>query len=254
MKRLFFVISFLFLCSLSTAQNKETVTQVSTIDALLLGVYDGQVSVGELKKYGDFGIGTFNTLDGEMVVVDNKCYQIKSDGTINQAADTTKTPFCAVAFFDETKHLAVKENTNFKTLESLIDSLIPTKNIFYGIKIKGKFKTLRARSVAKQSKPYKLLTEVVKSQSEFRFEEVEGVLVGFRCPPYVKGVNVPGYHLHFLDKDKKSGGHVLGFEIKEAELYIDKYSDFNMMLPDDNDFYEADLSHDQEQQLKKVEK
>ena len=254
MKRWFFVISFLFLYSISTAQNKETITQVSTIDALLLGVYDGQTTIGELKTYGDFGIGTFNTLDGEMVVVDNKCYQIKSDGTINEAADTTKTPFSAVAFFNESNHIQLKEQTNFKTLENLIDSLIPTKNIFYGIKIKGKFKTLRARSVAKQSRPYRPLTEVVKSQSEFNFEDVEGVLVGFRCPPYVKGVNVPGYHLHFLNNDKKSGGHVLGFEIKEAELYLEEYSDFRMLLPDDKDFYNADLSHDQEQQLKKVEK
>lgn len=40
--------------------------EITGLSALLQGDYDGEITYGELKKYGDFGLGTFNSLDGEM--------------------------------------------------------------------------------------------------------------------------------------------------------------------------------------------
>ena len=54
----------------------------------------------ELKKHGDFGIGTFDALDGEMIVLDGVVYQAKADGHIYQAADNLTTPFATVTYFD----------------------------------------------------------------------------------------------------------------------------------------------------------
>lgn len=250
-------ITFLFLLlSISVfAQKKDqTITQVSTIDALLTGIYDGQVAIGELKNYGNFGIGTFNTLDGEMVVSDGKFYKIRSNGKIIESSDTDRTPFSTVSFFNKENKISLSHTVDFKSIGNIIDSIIPTKNIFYGIMIKGKFKNLKARSVASQIKPYKPLVEVVKSQAEFNFENVDGIVIGFRSPAYVKGLNVPGYHLHFLSDDKKSGGHVLSFQIEDGELYINNYPNFRMLLPGDEFFYKANLGNDMKEQLNKVEK
>jgi acetolactate decarboxylase len=255
MKKTYVILFFIIIYSVLPAQKlNRTVTQISTIDALLTGIFDGEVPIGKLKKYGNFGIGTFNNVDGEMVICDGKCYQIRSDGSVKESSDTTKTPFSTVAFFNGAKKISLDRKFDLKSFESIIDSIIPTKNVFYGIMIKGKFKTLKARSVVRQQKPFKPLTEVVKSQGVFNFENVDGKLIGFRCPSFVQGINVPGYHLHFLSNDKKAGGHVLNFEIENAELYIVKYSDFRMLLPGDKDFYNTDFSKDRKEQLIKVEK
>ena len=132
---------------------------------------------------------------------------------------------------------------------------MPTGNIFYAIKIEGTFSYIKTRSVPAQEKPYPPLVEVTQNQPIFEFNDVEGTIVGFRCPAYVAGINVPGYHLHFLTKSKDSGGHVLEFEIVEAVASIDYTSEFLMILPgDDSDFYEVDLTQDKQKELEKVEK
>ena len=49
--------------------------------ALLDGIYDGEMTIGELLGKGNFGIGTFDALDGEMIILDGVCYQLRGDGT-----------------------------------------------------------------------------------------------------------------------------------------------------------------------------
>lgn len=247
-------IWILFVFTGSVFAKGDTLTQVSTINALLKGIYDGEVTCGELKKAGDFGLGTFNGLDGEMVAVDGRIYQVNSKGKAFLMADDIKTPFAAVTFFEPDKVFPLKSGMDLNTFESFVDSKIPTENIFYAIKIKGSFSKIITRSVPRQSKPYPLLLDVVKGQPEFTFKDVEGVIVGFRSPPYVKGVGVPGYHLHFLTEDRKAGGHILKLVVKDAVLEIDFTSDFFLKLPGDDAFYNTNLSEDQAKALKKVEK
>jgi acetolactate decarboxylase len=126
-------------------------------------------------------------------------------------------------------------------------------NIFYAVKLEGTFKMVKTRSVPRQSKPYKPLIEVAKKQPVFTFENVKGVMVGFRCPIFVKGINVPGYHLHFLTDDRKGGGHVLDFKTDDIELKICRVLNFRMLLPDNEAFFKTNLSIDREKELKKVE-
>ncbi|MCP4154623.1 MAG: acetolactate decarboxylase, partial [bacterium] len=150
--------------------------------------------------------------------------------------------------------LALGPDTTFDSLKTKMDKVIPTPNIFYAIRIEGVFKLVKARSVSKQGKPYKLPKEIVKTQPIFEYENVEGTMGGFRCPPYVKGINVPGYHFHFLTKDGKAGGHVLEFTVKEAVLKIDHTSEFTIKLPGNKAFYSTDLTRDKGAELKKVER
>ena len=234
---------------------RETLVQISTIDALLNGVYDGVVTFGTLKEYGDFGIGTFEGLDGEMVGFDSKFYQIKADGVAYPVSDSMETPFACVTFFDTDLEEQLPQGTDYEQLEKFLDGILPTKNIFYAIRIEGAFSYMKTRSVPGQKKPYPPLAEVTKNQPVFEFNNVEGTIVGFRCPSYAAGVNVTGYHLHFLTKGKDAGGHVLEFQIEEAVVAVDYTSEFLMILPgNDSDFYKIDLTQEKQEELEQVEK
>ena len=85
-------------------------------------------------------------------------------------------------------------------------------------------------------------------------ENVEGTVIGFRCPTYVAGVNVPGYHLHFLSQDRARGGHVLGFELVTGRAQMDVLDRFVLQLPATADFAAVDLARDRQRELAGVEK
>ncbi|MFC2032306.1 acetolactate decarboxylase [Chloroflexota bacterium] len=245
--------------SVRYAQNpvaeRETLTQVSTIDALLAGVYDGVISCGQLKEYGDFGIGTFEALDGEMIVLEGEIYQVKADGVAYQVPDSLGVPFAAVTFFDSDYKETLSSSIDYAGFQIRMDDIIPSKNIFFAMKLDGSFSYVKTRSVPKQEKPYPVLAEVAERQPVFEFNNVTGTIIGFRCPDYVEGINVPGYHLHFLTSDGKAGGHVLKFTVQQAVIAIDYTSGFLMVLPGgESDFHKLDLSQDKQSELEKVEK
>lgn len=252
-KKLLSVGLFVILHLTAFAQTDQ-IMQLSTVDAVLSGVYDSDFQIGKLKQYGDFGLGTFNALDGEMVVLNGNIYQVPQNGKVIQPPLETCTPFAVVTFFKTDKTLLLNQPLNFKQLEQFIDKMLPTTNIFYAIKIKGVFKSMKTRSVARQEKPYRPLKEVVHQQAIFDFENSTGTIVGFRFPSYFKGINVPGYHLHYLTNDEKAGGHILDFVIDNAQLEIDEVSNFSMIIPNNEHFYHVDLSEDKQADLEKVEK
>ncbi len=255
MKKAFFVTILLaFVCGCSTTP-KNIVFQTSTIDALLAGVYDGNMSCGSLLKHGDFGIGTFDHLDGEMIVVDGEIYQVRSDGKVYMADLSLNTPFATVCNFDPDMAIDIKPGSDFKTVEALINTCAPNPNLFCAIKMAGHFKIMKTRSVPAQTKPYPPLSDVTKNQPEFEMADISGTIVGFRCPAFVKGINVPGYHLHFLSSDHTQGGHILSFETTSCSAQIDVLNNYFLTLPPDaTAFAELDLSKDRSQELNSVEK
>jgi acetolactate decarboxylase len=236
-------------------QDRETLSQISTINALMEGLYDSVITVGDLLQYGDFGIGTFDGLDGEMVVLDGKCYQVKSDGVAYLKSDDVGVPFADVTYFDKDYEKAIASGTTFEQLKTQINGILPTENIFYAIKIEGTFSYMQTRSVAGQVKPYPPLTDVTADQVVFDFNNVKGTIVGFYCPEYVTGVGVAGYHLHFITDELDAGGHILNFTVDEATMYLDYTNEFYLMLPGDgSDFYSTDFSPDYTDDIEEAEK
>ncbi|MBX3739854.1 MAG: acetolactate decarboxylase [Akkermansiaceae bacterium] len=236
------------------ARAGDTLVQVSTIDALIQGIFDGGVSFGDLRKSGDFGIGTLDNLDGEMLALDGKFFQIASDGVVREIPDKVETPFSAVTFFQSDKTVALGKMESLDALQKRLDEETPSVNLFYAMKVTGTFPRMNLRSVPRQNPPFPTLTEVVKHQSIFKLENVRGTLVGFRCPPYVKGINVPGYHFHFISEDRKQGGHVLDCALADGEAGIDILENFKMLLPGDREFLKADFTKHDEAALEAVEK
>ncbi|MFC1643541.1 acetolactate decarboxylase [Chlamydiota bacterium] len=213
---------------------QDTLFQVSTIKALMEGVYEGAISCGDLKKHGDIGIGTFEALDGEMVVLGGKIYKAGIDGKVYSVPDSIQTPFAVVTHFEQDDKLKILNIESIKHLKQVIDKILPSNNYFYAIKINGTFNFIKTRSVPKQNKPYPPLTKAIKNQSVFEFNNIRGTIVGIWCPEYMKDINVTGYHFHFLSKDKTKGGHLLECNVNEANIEIDYTTDFFMVIPKDS--------------------
>ncbi|ADL50677.1 acetolactate decarboxylase [Clostridium cellulovorans] len=213
--------------------DREIISQVSTLNSLMAGNYDGIDSVDILKKTGDIGLGTFEGLDGEMIVVDGQVYQAKASGEVNIAPETIKVPFSAVTFFDKDVEAKFQGISNIENLKTQIDNLIKEKDAFYAIRVDGTFSHVKVRSVPKQDKPYKILSEVTKNQPTFEYQDIKGTIVGFWSPDYVGGINVPGYHLHFISDDKTKGGHLLEVSMISGDVTLDSTRGFIMGLGDE---------------------
>jgi acetolactate decarboxylase len=214
--------------------------QTSLMSALLEGIYEGDVTYGELRKHGDFGLGTFNKLDGEMVGFDGIFYQIRSDGSARPVSPDQKTPFAVVTFFEPDKELELPQGIGKEALQSLIESATDA-NLFTAIKIDGIFDQVDTRTVQQQKKPYPPLTEAAKHQAVKTFKDVQGTLAGFRSPPYAQGIGVAGLHLHFLREDKQAGGHALSYCIRSGRIQLAALHGFHVELPSSAAFLNANF-------------
>lgn len=238
-------------------QNRDVLYQVSLLQSLANGDYTGSITVGKLKQHGNIGIGTFDRLNGEMIMLDGETYRASGDGRLEMVSDQETIPFCVATYLDadETKNL--KDILNFDTLCGLLDQMVAEKGVnrFYMIRIDGMFREVNLRSVHAQEGPYKRLTEVMEhDQTFFDYTDIEGTLVGIYCPPYMSYLNAVGWHLHFISKDRTKGGHVLGLNIADAVLTWDDTDGFQMQLPQNEMFSGFDLTVDQSEDLEKIEK
>jgi acetolactate decarboxylase len=226
------------------------------VNALLEGLYRDSVTVGQMLAEGDLGLGTFNDLDGEMVVLDGRVWQVDATGTAREVGPETLTPFACVAPFvpDTIDEIAPPAPGQAAPgIEPMVAGLVPSANMLYAIRIDGRFADLRLRSVPKQE-AYTPLVEVAKRQPTFAFPEIEGTLCGFWTPAFLGQVTVPGCHLHFLDTDRRRGGHLLSGRILAARIGIMHLPRLTMSLPMTLDFLTAGLDRDTEAELQAAEK
>jgi acetolactate decarboxylase len=219
----------------------HTLFQVSTSGALVAGVYSGAVSVQSLLQHGDMGLGTFANLDGEMVVVDGRAYQVQGSGRVSEAPTSAKAPFAVITKFAPQTDLAIGPIANFSELEKRCDSQRKSGNIFYAFRLDGEFKRIRTRAVSPPEAGTRLV-DAAKSQSEFHFSDVAGTLVGLWSPGFSSAFSVAGYHFHFLSDDRQEGGHLLDLESESLRLRMEALTDFHLALPETEAFLKADLS------------
>ncbi len=225
-------IAVLALSGLLYAQSADhSVFQVSTFEALKQGKFDNETTFRELKKHGDFGLGTLTGLDGEMVALNSEFFQIKADGSVHSIPDDAKTPFSVVTFFSPDQKVSLPKVNNMKELQAALDHIQPNTDSILAVKVNATFSHIKVRSPRRQQKPYPPLEEALKGQAEFELKNVEGALVGFRFPKYMDGVGVPGDHLHFIAGDKKSGGHVMDCTAGNGVIEIAVISGLSVKLP-----------------------
>ena len=188
---------------LAAEKERNAVYLSAAVLALVEGLYEQNTSLAEIKLHGDFGLGTFNDLDGEMVLLDGVVYQLKADGEAYSVDDSAQTPFACVTFFNPLGWEQVEGDFDFDTLNHMLAECTPSLNMLHAIRIDGRFKHVRTRSVPKQQN-YRPLVEVARDQPTFDYYDVEGTMTGFYTPEFMSSLNVPGYHLHFLSADLNS--------------------------------------------------
>ena len=256
MKKLFVVAAIVLLCSISgfTQEKQNGIFQYSTIASLLEGTYDGNMTVKEFMSHGNFGIGTINNLDGEMVVMDNTTYQIRTDGIPVVLAVDAKIPFGEIVTFNPNTVFNISEVPNMDEFQKIADAKLISENLIYAFRVDGEFKNVKLRSVPIQKKPYPRLLEVIKNQVVFEYKDVKGTLIGFRMPKYMEGVNVGGYHFHFISADKKKGGHVLDFTGSNFSVKAQEFDKYNLVLPNTEDFLQKKDVKGNVEEVKKIEK
>ena len=233
--------------------DRDTVYQVSTIDSLMAGNYDGIENFDTLRHHGDFGIGTFAGLGGEMVALDGRFYDCRYDGKVVPVMPGRRTPFASVTYFQADRIVDALSASSLDELGRELDRHITTVNVPWAVRIDGEFAYVKARSVPPQHKPYQPLIEVAKSQPEFEFRNIRGTLVGFRSPPWTKGVTLPGWHLHFISEDRTRGGHVLVVRFANLRAGLDACDAIHVALPHDAAFALTDLAADRQKELRQVE-
>jgi len=209
----------------------HAIFQTSTLDAILDGRYDGDVTFAELHERGDLGVGTLDALDGEMIGVDGRFFSATVDGSIREVAPEERTPFAVVTPFTPSVRFQVEGSLDHDQLLARLDGALDDPAVCYAVRVDGRFPRVLARSVPRQLRPYPPLSESVKHEREFEFADVVGTIVGFRFPDYAQGINVPGYHLHFVTDDRLRGGHVLDCTVVDPEIQVDHTSHLHMELP-----------------------
>jgi len=233
---------------------ENTIVQYSTIDALLAGSYDGFARLGALDQAGNMGIGTFDALDGEMILVDDQFWKAGADGSLVRMDLDATTPFASVCEFSPEIIEPLEPAASLKDLTSALDSLCPDQNGLYAVRIDGEFGPVKTRSVPAQQKPYPPLAEVTRNQPEFHRSGSAGTIVGFRLPPYIEGLNVPGWHLHYLSNDRAFGGHLLELEMKNGTCGVDKMHRLTIELDESGEALSGlDLTRDRSEDLRQVE-
>jgi acetolactate decarboxylase len=219
----------------SAAHSGHVAYQNSTITALLDGNYDGEVTFESLRRHGTFGLGTFDGLDGEMVATGGTFYQVRSDGCVSVVPGAAVTPFSVVTDFHPDAAVATRVvgPLSFAQLQRQLDEFRPTdrNGHAFAFKIDGRFARVRTRSVPRQSPPYRPLAQVVKEQAVFDLADVQGTLVGFWFPESMSAVNVPGYHFHFITRDRSAGGHVLDLTLSDATIQSEELDEVRIALP-----------------------
>jgi len=224
--------------------------QISTATALVEGVYSGSISSSILLERGNFGLGTFENLDGEMIILDGEIYQ--ATGDVRRRSDDFLVPFASVTHFQEGAAFEIGKFASLKEMEVACDRYRESENLFYALRLDGVFDFAHLRAVHSVPEGTRLL-DAVREELEFHFPEVEGTLVGLWSPRYSSAFSVPGYHFHFISKDRSKGGHVLNCAAQRLRASMQIVHEYHIHLPAAGTFLTADFNRDPASDLAKAE-
>lgn len=253
-------VAGLFSIGLSAANaeepDRESIAQVALLQSLAQGYFGGTITAKDMLARGDTGIGTFEGLNGEMIALDGVIYQALGDGTVIVAPDKTVIPYATLTFFDNDYEVKLRDIKSKADFEKALNAVLKEQgvNSFYMVKLHAEFDSVLFRSEYGSQEPYPTLVEALKGkQTEFTEKNIKGTLVGLFCPNYMKELNSPGWHFHFISDDKKKGGHILELSLKDGSAYLDKTDRFTMLLHDDPAFHKINLSKDMSEDIRSAE-
>jgi acetolactate decarboxylase len=213
----------------SAEVERDSYYQVSTYGRLSEGGYQGMISIDRLLEHGDFGIGTVEGIDGEMMVLDGVAYRAGTDLVPMEVPSGTLVSFAMLTYFDEMESQLLTEDLNYTTFKDLLDDTLQGK-IAYAVMIEAEFDSITIRSVPGQQEPYPPLVDVVANQTVLHLENVRGTMIGYYISEGLGNINVPGFHMHFLSQDLSYGGHVLDVELSDVTVRLDPVRTYTVLV------------------------
>ena len=237
-------------------KDTETLNQISLLQWLTLWDYYGSKSIKEVKELGNIWLGTFDGLNGELIMLDGTIYRANDELSIEVPADDELIPFANVTFFDNDLEYELNNINSIEYLKTELNKKIEElwNNRIYVIALSWNFNSMHIRSERKQEEPYKPLVDVLRvDQTEKTLDNVEGTIVALYTPDYMWDLNAAGWHFHFITKDKQTGGHVLNLDFANGTIIWDFTDNFKLHLPDGKFFKALDLTIDQDDDIKEVE-
>ena len=223
------------------------------VNALVEGIYEENVPLSDVLEHGDFGIGTFDDLDGEMLIVDGRIFQILVDGAVMEVSAEKCSPFATVTFFEPSRSAQTAGIDTYDAFLRWLNGLLPSPNLFYALRIEGTFVSVRARSVPKTAN-YHPFADLAHEQVIFNFHDMAGTLAGFYTPDFMSSLSVPGLHLHFISEDRRHGGHLLGCVPGNVTARIQIINKLELSLPMSEDFLTWDFHRNTDRDLDAVER
>lgn len=233
--------------------NNSSIYFCAPVNALVEGIYEEKIPFTDIRKHGDFGLGTFDHLDGEMIMLDGKIFQIDANARVREVDETALTPFACVTFYQPLTHDELESAVDYPAFLQWLQTLLPSPNIFYAIRVEGLFAHIKVRSVPKQEN-YRPLVDVTAEQTIVEFSGIEGTLAGFFTPQHMSSLSVPGLHLHFLSADQQHGGHLMSCSPSKISAGIQCINRLEMALPMSLDYLTWDFRRDIAKDLDQAEK
>lgn len=235
----------------------QKIYQVSTLQALAMGYSRAVVSLEDFLKHGDIGLGTFENVDGEMILLGGKCYRALEDGVVVEAEPDMGVPFAVTTFMQDGPSFSAEDVGDMESLKRLLNNKIEEDfglNSMHIVKIDGEFPKIYARSEAPYRSQHVTLKEILqKTQKDYEFSDIKGTLVCVYFPDYMDGINAPGWHLHFVSDDRVSGGHVFDLKMKQGIATVNKISRVEIELPNTPAFDTYSLKDASQDEIKEVE-
>lgn len=216
-------------------KTKSYIYQHGTLGGLMQDLMEGTEKIGTLSNYGNFGLGTLEGSNGEVIFLDGIIYHADETGKINQLSGEELTPYAAVTNFESDVNYFLSNVTDDTVKNWILDQI--SHNLFAADKIEGLFKNMHVRVAPKQEKPYPRFVEIARNQPEFEAEDITGTIVGFFTPGLFHGAAAAGFHLHFISDDRKFGGHVLDFQLSEGSVNLMELAEFRQHFPTENAAY-----------------
>ena len=226
--------------SLLRPRADKAIQQFSFVDALVAGLFDGAFDAATVASHGSLGVGCGDALDGELVLIDGALFVCRAEG-VSPVESHEAIPFAEVALFEPTFTQTLEGPISEAAFEALVDSLVPSHNLFYAIRVDGEFASVTVREAVKQQRPFRGLAEAVGDQHEATIRETSGTLLGFKGPDVFQGLSVADYHLHYISGDRQVGGHSMDFELTSGTLTIEAYANFTLRLPQTESYLSAEL-------------
>ena len=246
------LVNHLLRLGLAKERDRRALYVSAPVNALIEGIYQEDTRISDILEHGDFGLGTFNDLDGEMVVLEGQVHQLRADGQAYPVSADAKTPYACVNFFTPDSDEVIEQSLDFTELTHLLERMIPSDNMIYALRIDGDFERIKTRSVPRQDS-YRPLVEVAREQPEFEYRDIRGTMTGYWTPSFMGALTVPGYHLHFLSEDRQRGGHLLGCQTRRIRIAIQHLPRLEVGLPVSLDYLTATFTRDLSADLEEAE-